>query len=43
VPEHGINEFVDVTVIFRGTETKILLLKVHINPVDDEMLKSVPV
>ena len=42
VPEHGIDEYVEVTVICKDTEVKKLLLRVNSYPVEDEMLKSVP-
>jgi hypothetical protein len=41
VPEHGIDEYVEVTVTCKETEVKILLLRVYSYPVEDEMLKSV--
>ena len=41
VPEHGIDEYVEVTVTCKETEVKILLLRVNSYPVEDKILKSV--
>ena len=43
VSVHGASAYVDVTYIYKLTEVNILLLNVYNNPVEVEILRSVPV